>query len=300
MRAVRDTASGTASLVCLARALEADKPEDVRIVRDPYARLFLGPLARLAHRTGSLTQHSLGAAEPLRALTPALWSSSMPPLATYVLARHRSLDEAMRATLADGAAQVVLLGAGYDMRAFRFADALAGRPLFEVDLPAMSARKTRLLDKHTAALPPAERRAVPLDLRTARLAEALRDAGFVPERPTCWLWEGVSMYLRREAVEATLRAVRELSAPGSRLGMDFWFLPDGEDLLSAAHRAGPAVLQMLGEPLTFSLHPGDAPDFLRRLGFTSEEVLDASALEARYVRDDRRVYPACYVALARV
>ncbi len=284
---MREAASHTAELVCLVRALEQTRPPERRVVDDPLARLFLGPLS--------------GAADAARRLTGplgALAADHGPTVATYVLARHRCLDALLEARLAAGAAQVVLLGAGYDTRAFRLAATLRGRPLWELDFPATAARKTARLALHRGALPAVDRRVLPVDLRTADLERALPDAGFDAALPTCWIWEGVTMYLARSAVKATLTALRRLSAPGSSLLVDWWFLPDQEDLAGTAHRLAPGLLHLLGEPLTFSMHPEDVGDFLARLGLRLEEGLDAAELEARFVPDRRRVYPACHVTRA--
>jgi methyltransferase (TIGR00027 family) len=284
---VRSAASHTAELVCLARALEAERPAGDRIVDDPLATRFLGPLtsvAALARRVAAPLGPALDLLEPA--------------VATYVLARHRCLDAWLEGALAAGAAQAVILGAGYDTRAFRLADALAGRPLWEVDFPATANRKRARLDALSAELPRVDRRVVPLDFRADDLERTLREAGFDAGRPTCWVWEGVSMYLSRSAVKATLAALGRMSAPGSSLLVDWWFLPDSEDLAGTAHRLAPGLLHLLGEPLTFSMHPDDLADFLSRQGLRLEEGVGAAELERRWVRDGRRVYPACHVTRA--
>jgi len=50
--------------------------------------------------------------------------------------------------------------------------------------------------------------------------QALTEQGFDPALPTFILWEGVTMYLDDEAVEATLRQVAQL-ASGSWIAFDF-------------------------------------------------------------------------------
>src|SRR5262245_4458404 len=130
--------SRTAEMVCLARAGEALRPASRRIVDDPYARYFLRPMAQsmLAGRRAPL---------PL-AGTPA-------ELTTFVLCRHRAIDDRLAAALDAGVEQVVVLGAGYDTRAWRFAEQLAGRPVWEVDFPATARRKESLARRHADVLP---------------------------------------------------------------------------------------------------------------------------------------------------
>src|SRR5436190_10270024 len=119
----------TAEAVTMARALEHLKPEPQRVVDDPWAHLFLSRPARraLTAWSGSLT------GRVLRRLGVAG--------TTYVPLRHRFIDDHLSAALDVGVAQVVLLGAGYDTRAYRFAEQLDGRPVYEVDLTAISRAK---------------------------------------------------------------------------------------------------------------------------------------------------------------
>ena len=119
-------ASLTAEAVCLARALEHLKPEDRRVVDDPYAELFLSGATRLGLRawSGSFT------GRVFRRLAPSSTS--------YVPLRHRFIDDGLTAALDAGAEQVVLLGAGYDTRAYRFAETLAGSEQMTGNLPGES------------------------------------------------------------------------------------------------------------------------------------------------------------------
>jgi methyltransferase (TIGR00027 family) len=119
------------------------------------------------------------------------------------------------AVLRESAArQVVILGAGLDTRAWRLPELRAAR-VFEVDHPSTQAYKrarVELLGPPFAALS-----FVSLDFTRDDLASALRAAGHDPGAPTVWIWEGVIMYLNDAALRGTLRAVRQLSAPGSTL-----------------------------------------------------------------------------------
>jgi O-methyltransferase involved in polyketide biosynthesis len=50
--------------------------------------------------------------------------------------------------------------------------------------------------------------------------EKLVDAGFEPDKPSFFLWEGVTYYLDREAVEDTLRTIAS-TATGSVVAFDY-------------------------------------------------------------------------------
>jgi methyltransferase (TIGR00027 family) len=286
---VRNEPSRTAEAVCLFRASDQRRPPDARIVDDPYARWFLGPLFRAALTALEVTGR-LG----------ELAEEYSPGLMAYVLARHRFIDDALVAALSQGRAeQVVVLGAGYDTRAQRFADRLNGRRVFELDFPATSRRKGQILAERSKELPQVDLQRVEIDFLTQKIEDVLDQAGFVRGAPTFFVWEGVSMYLTRNAVKGTLSTIRDLGGPGSELAMDFWYLLDDHSLLAAAHRAGANLLHLLGEPITFGIHPEDVGWFLERIGLDLIECVEAKELESRYVKDERSIYPGTYLIRAR-
>ena len=260
----------TAEAVTLARALEQLKPEQERIVDDPWAHLFLSRASRgaLAAWSGSLTGRML------RRLGPSA--------TTYVPLRHRFIDDHLVQALDQGSTQVVLLGAGYDTRAYRFADRLDGRPVFEVDLAAISAAKARAVTKHAGQLPAANVVRVEIDFESQRLQDVLPAAGFEVGAPTFFTWEGVPMYLTRAAVKATLDAVHQLGGDGSQLAHDMWHLVDDPGPLGTASRSAPNALSLIGEPVTFGVHPEDYEHLLARHGFRVVDLATAPELQRRY------------------
>jgi methyltransferase (TIGR00027 family) len=288
---MRDDPSRTAEMVCLFRASDQRRKKEDRIVDDPYAKLFLGPLTRAALATLEATGRLGEIAE-----------EHAPGLVTYVLARHRFIDQCLVRALEDPRApvdQIVLLGAGYDTRAYRFSNEIGSRPVFEVDFPSTSRRKSEIVEERMNELPNVETRRIEIDFLVDKLADKLDGEGFVRGRPTFFIWEGVSMYLTRRAVQDTLTTIRALTGPGSQVAMDFWHFLDSGDFASTAHNLSSTFLYFLGEPMTFSIHPEDVVPFLDRLEYAVVDLADASALEQRYVRDDRRVHPSCYVLSAK-
>jgi methyltransferase (TIGR00027 family) len=262
------------------------RPAD-RIVDDPYAKLFLGPMLSAALATWERSSR-LG----------DFTDRFAPGLVTWVLCRHRYIDDCLVRALSGHLEQVVVLGAGYDMRAYRFARELEGRPVFEVDYPATSQRKARVLARHRSELPKTDVRSVEMDFQTDSLRDRLRHAGLRRGARTFFVWEGVAMYLARDAVKSTLGELRESSGGGSEIALDLWRLPEGGDVMSAAARLSANALDLIGEPVTFAIHPEDAAPFLQRLGYRVLEIADSPTLEQRYVRDRRRVYGSAYLVHA--
>jgi methyltransferase (TIGR00027 family) len=286
---LQDRPSVTAEAVTMARALEQLKPPDQRIIDDPWAHLFLSRASRAALRawSGSLTGRTL------RRLGAT--GTSWVPL------RHRFIDDHLIAALDAGAAQVVLLGAGYDMRAYRFAERLAGRPVFEVDLPAISRSKAATIASHSDQLPSTRVVRVEVDFEEQSLEEVLPAAGFEPGAVTYVTWEGVPMYLTRTAVKASLDAVRGVVGAGSVIAHDMWTMVDDPGLMGTARRLAPSALSFIGEPVTFCIHPEEIGWFYEQRGFEVTNIVMADDLVQRYSPQERAlVDPSLYALTAAV
>jgi len=142
----------------------------------------------------------------------------------------------------------VILGAGFDTRAYRLP---AGSPVrcFEVDRPKTQALKRDLLAK--AGVDTSRVVFVSADFEQDDWLAKLVEAGFDQSRPALLLWEGVMIYLEREAVEATLRKVAGL-AKGSLLAFDY-FTSEALDSQSLYWRYGRWATKAAGEPLKFGV-----------------------------------------------
>jgi methyltransferase (TIGR00027 family) len=186
---------GTGLAVAVIRAQESARPD--RLFDDPLAAAF----AKL---------RPPGAGQPGGPHTAALRA--------WVVARTVFLDDLLISACADGIRQVVLLGAGFDARAFRlpWPD---GVRCFEVDTPDVLASKEQVVAARRAR-PGCTRLLVPADLRTDWPAR-LKAAGFDPARPTVWIAEGLLVYLDPDEVDRLAATVTRWSAPGSRLGLTF-------------------------------------------------------------------------------
>jgi len=114
--------------------------------------------------------------------------------------------------------QLVILGAGLDGRVFRLPQ-LRETTVFEVDHPGTQ----RLKRQRAAGLSELSRelRYVEVDFAHDDLVQRLEAAGHKPDRPTFWLWEGVTMYLARGDIARTLARLTDISAPGSRLALTY-------------------------------------------------------------------------------
>ena len=170
--------------------------------------------------------------------------------------RTRAIDDAVEDAVRKGARQVVLLGAGLDARAWRM-DALRTCTVFEVDHPSTQAYKRQSVEGLTSAA----RRVtfVDVDFETQKLDVRLREAGLHTETPSVFVWEGVTMYLSGDAIDATLSAVARVAAPGSRLVMTYH---------SGQHIAPLAMaVRIVREPFVTTFGPAEASSRLSAHGF---------------------------------
>lgn len=186
-------------------------------------------------------------------------------LAGHAAFRMAAVDDAIRTAVGPTCRQLVVLGAGYDTRAWRMPE-LAGCHVVEIDLPATQAVKQRLLAGRTPETPVVF---APADLSAGPLRRALADTGHDPEQPTVWLWEAVAPYLAREAVLDTVEAIADLSVDGSTLVMTVArpeLVGHGpvSRVLSPAARG---LFAGIGEPLRSSFTDDDITALLTDAGF---------------------------------
>jgi methyltransferase (TIGR00027 family) len=193
-------------------------------------------------------------------------------MSNLMLVRTRFVDEQVQSAIREGTTQIVILGAGFDTRAYRFAEDLKDKAVFEVDYRSTQELKKRRLESAMGSLPSFVHFAE-IDFKRDDLKDVLAKAGYQPDKKAFFVWEGVSMYLSEDAVRATLRSIASYSAPGSSLVMDF---------------AGRAMIEMLdrfpelsqhnyttdwGEPWTFGIPDENEREFFAESGLDVREFL---------------------------
>jgi methyltransferase (TIGR00027 family) len=229
---------------------------------DPVARRLLPRPARAA-----LSAVSLG--ERLSPLTLRSLRALSLGLVDHLELRSLAIDAVARRVLRSSARQLVILGAGLDARAWRLPEAEGAR-VFEVDHPA-----TQRYKRPRAGAAGADVRFVPVDFERDSLDACLAHAGHDASSPTLWIWEGVTMYLPRDATLATLRVVAGRSAAGSTLAVTYatpelWSLPAA--LAPYVERA----FRLLGEPLRGVMTESELATALADVGF---DVVEDSGVD---------------------
>lgn len=259
--------SRTASATAHARAYHqiADEP---RVFEDPLALRILGMRPdELSERDTATLDHPDGNR------SSGQWGRRL-----FLGARARFAEQVVAEAVADGTAQVVILGAGLDTFAYR--NPYPGLRVFEVDHPATQAWKRRLLDEGGISVPDSVAFA-PVDFETGTLADGLAAAGFARDESVVFVWLGVVMYLTMDAIAGTLRYIAEQGGT-ARVVLDY-LRSATSPAERAAQQARAELVASVGEPFRSYFTPAEIAELLSSIGFTEIEDHDAPALISGYL-----------------
>ncbi len=182
-----------------------------------------------------------------------------PGLANSIRARVRYFDDFLKASIEDGLDQLVILGAGYDTRAYRI-DELKGKvKTFEVDHPLTQVVKIDKIKEIFGAIPD-HVAYVSVDFDTESLGQKLLEKGYDRSKKTLFIMEGLIMYIPLQSVDDTLYFIAGNSRKGSSIIFDYYpkSLVDGTSQLETAKNIRNYLIQQ-GEPLQCGIddgHPG--------------------------------------------
>lgn len=210
------------------------------------------------------------------------WIMKVMVPSSLVLSRARYAEDRLSDALARGVRQYVILGAGLDTFAFRRPEILNRLRVFEVDHPSTQSGKRRRLFE-LGWKEPNELRFVPVDLAKESLGTALTRSGFDSRVPAFFSWLGVTFYLKRDTVLATMRSIADIAPAGSELVFDYFetdaFVPEKQALrVHFTIREGERV----GEPLTGGFNPATLAADLVSAGLRLVEDLDPSEIQRRW------------------
>jgi methyltransferase (TIGR00027 family) len=213
----------------------------------------------------------------IRARADELQTQTMRGLRSHVVLRSRFAEDSLRDAVEEGIEQYVLLGAGLDTFAYRQPPWAHRLTIVEVDHPASQAAKRAALAAAGIEVPP-NLRFADVDFERETLTHGLARRGVDTAKRTFFSWLGVTMYLTRDAIEATLRTV--LSFP-KRSEIVFTFAQPNPDPASGAARLAEGAASA-GEPWISYFTPEEVGAMLRSLGFSDATFLSREEAERRY------------------
>jgi methyltransferase (TIGR00027 family) len=197
----QETVSRTALGAAICRLIEQYQPEETRLFSDPIAGELVGTPIRLLMRFPAM-----------RSLTVKQTDAVASGIYGVQVCRTRYIDDAVKAALYRGVRQLAILGAGLDTRPYRL-PGIGNVSVFEVDLPSVQDEKKKRIQKRLGRLPD-HVTFIPIDFDTQSLGSVFEGTGFDLSTPAVFVWEGVTQYIKEEAVRQTFRFIGEC-APDS-------------------------------------------------------------------------------------
>lgn len=217
------------------------------LINDPFAHLFVSPEGE--EMLDSALQRWLFFAE-------------------YLIARDKFFDDHLMAFCREeGVRQIVLLGAGNDMRAARL-PFLKGGKVFEVDLSDQITLKKAILLQALGKLP---ERAVYVEANITEddFVGRLEQAGFVPDEKSAFIIEGLIYYLNPEGVDRLFEELSSVPSLGNLFLIDHISVDFSQKSLDPEKRGKPP-------------YPENLSGYLSRRGFSIRESALLGNLTEKY------------------
>lgn len=220
----------------------------------------------------------------IRANTKNKFNQFLPGLHKYMMARTAYFDAVFIDALANNTPQIVLLGAGYDSRAYRFARLNKATKIIELDIAPTQTRKKKCLKKASTAMP-AQVNHVPINFNKESIKHVLENAGYDERLKTLFLWEGVSYYLEADPVAATLEFVAQTAHHESVIAFDYvvTICQENRDLYGATEFLHTMQERHGSEALMFAIDEGETASFLAQLGLKMVAHLNNVEIERAYL-----------------
>ena len=284
--------SRSAGIIAAHRAIESSRDENQRICYDPFARDFLPPGFTV------IGPHDISEQEAL-----ALFKAIVPGFHEFFIARTRYIDDYLQDRIDKGLEQLVILGAGYDSRAYRFDALVHQTKVFEVDHPAtQDAKKARVLERFKAL--PAHVSYIPVDFIEEDFQAGLFANGYDRQLKTLFIWEGVTMYVDSDTVEKTLDFIANNVGNGSSLIFDYTY----PEVLAGTFERKEAkewlqITQGSDEPLLFGIDQDNIEKFLTDRGFSNVVSVSSEYFNRVYftgMNQGRESTPVLSIALAQI
>ena len=285
-------ASRSAGIVAAHRAIESSKHAAERICYDPFASRFLPSGFTVIGKSEIPEETALN-----------IFKNIVPGFHEFFLARTRYIDDCLQKCLSDGLEQLVILGAGFDSRAYRFEGLKNSIKVFEVDHPAtQNAKKEKLYE--IFQMLPGHVAYVPVDFHETNLQDSLSVSGYERHLKTLFIWEGVTMYVDPKAVDETLSFVSHNNGKGSSLIFDYTY----HEVVSGSHERKEAkewlkITEKAGEPLLFGIKIGELEQFLSERGFCNIRNITSDYFSNNYfvgINKGRESTPILSIAHAEI
>lgn len=280
--------SAMAEVVASHRADESSKPADERICYDQYAVHFLSP------KTLALLR------DPIKLKT---FNEQVGPLARGVnnsmKVRSRYFDDFVNECINEGLKQLVILGAGYDTRAYRI-EGLKNVKVFELDHPNTQNFKIQKIKEIFGSIPD-NVTYVPVDFEIQTINQKLFDE-YDSSKKTLFVMEGLIYYLSPKSVDKILSFIAENSGKGSTILFDY-FDQCVVDETCEVGRIFRSYAELVGETLKFGIEEDIVEEFLLERGFSNIMNVNSEDYKKAYfhgINENREICSQVYFVHATV
>jgi len=259
------------------RANETHLTEDERVFQDPYAEYFFDDNIRELFQDPARVKSEL-----------AKYEEMMPGVNGAIVARIKFIDEYLIRCISEGLEQLVIIGAGYDTRAYRLEKVKENVTVFEVDHPVTQEVKRDKIKQIFGELP-GHVIYTPVVFGEDRLDQKLFEKGYRPKKTNLFILEGLLMYIPPPAVDGLLAFIAKTSGSGSSFVADYFSTPvvDGRSPLKEA-RVLRQFVQNEGSSLFFGIDEEDIEKFFTKRGFEQVESISTAECKEKYFSNASR------------
>ncbi|MBO8131920.1 MAG: SAM-dependent methyltransferase [Candidatus Marinimicrobia bacterium] len=260
--------------VAAARAMMMLYPKEKRLFEDPYSEKLLPPVYKFyiwLMRNPKIRDSFIMKKE-----------KSIPGAMGWFFCRERYIDDVLRKTLEKNEFETVVnLGAGMDCRAYYIPE-IEKLLYFEVDHPKVIKKKMKKMKKILGKLPD-NVVYVPIDFQKQSLDLKLKNAGYNLTFKTLFIWEAVTQYIPKEAIDNTLKYIGQ-AAPGSKLVFSYVIKSfiDGKYSNDGIKRLAKQFLKKSNPIFISGFNPAEMKDYLSKYSLTLIEDIDSVEMQKRY------------------
>jgi methyltransferase (TIGR00027 family) len=283
--------SKTAEQMAISRAIETMKPENERVCYDPYAIQFLSKKYSLPLKF-KFFRNSITRFIELMFIGHHY----------YVIARTRFIDDVLASSVGAGIRQLIIMGAGFDSRAYRLRQ-LENIRVYEIDHPDTQNRKKERIKELSGNLPK-HVIFIPLDFNTENFMEKLIRSGYDKNATSLFIWEGTTPYLTEHSVDETLTSISKYSCKGGCIVFDYILKSVIDETCNfdgalREHR----YMKKTTEPLIFGLEKERMGSFLKKRGYSIVMDVNSDYFHNKYFsekQDKIKIKPWWRIVQARI
>ena len=254
-----EQASRTALLIAGSLVLLHHDPKYTRLVSKTSADLCARVLEKHSSQTRLFSK--IVRQSWFRTVARFIVRITIPGILLHYALRKKCISDLARSALANGIAQVVIVGAGFDPLSSELQREFSTAQFWEIDHPATQRHKVRACSEIGI-----ERvHFVAVDLSAAGLdTKALISSGFDPTKRAFWIAEGLLMYFPADIVSSLMKSLSSLSAAGSQLAFTFMEKQQGGHVrFDSQTRLVDWWLRIRGEPFLWGSTRSELAEVIR-------------------------------------